>query len=377
MRAAAALSLVACSMLFARPATAHEIRPAIVTASFLPDETFDITVVANLEALLADIGPAHSDSNESPQAAVYNQLRALPAEELRGRFAQFAARWLAGVHVEFDDSRIAAHIAAVDVPPTGDTALARLSTIRLSGDIPRGAREFRWRYAGDFGSNVLRVKRAGSDEMVTSWLKDGAMSAPIPLTGAAPKSTAQIFLEYVVLGFTHIVPYGLDHILFVLGLYLLNTRAKALLVQVTAFTVAHSITLGLGLYGVVTVSPSIVEPLIALSIVYVAVENLVTNKLHVWRPFVVFGFGLLHGLGFAGVLHEIGLPRADYVTGLIAFNVGVELGQLAVIAVAFAVSGLWFRTRPWYRTRIVQPASAAIALVGLFWTIERVVDAYA
>jgi hypothetical protein len=377
MRVATAAGLVACGVLFSRPVTAHEIRPAIVTAAFLPDQTFDIAVVVNLEALLAEIGPAHNDSNESPQAAVYNQLRALPAEDLRARFRQFSAQWLAGVHVEFDGNKVAPRIAAVDVPPVGDIALARLSTLRLSGDIPVSARDFRWRYAAEFGSNVLRVKRVGDDQLVTSWLKDGAMSDPIPLTGAAAKSTTQIFFEYVSLGFTHIVPYGLDHILFVLGLYLLNTRVKALLLQVTAFTVAHSITLGLGLYGIVNVSPSIVEPLIAMSIVYVAVENLVTSELHVWRPFVVFAFGLLHGLGFADVLHEIGLPRADYVTGLIAFNIGVELGQLAVIAIAFAVSGLWFRARPWYRARIVQPASAAIALVGLFWTIERVVEAYA
>jgi len=135
---------------------------------------------------------------------------------------------------------------------------------------------------------------------------------------------------------------------------------------------SFGLTLGLGLYDVVNVSPVIVEPLIAASIVYVAVENIVTSKLHAWRPLVVFGFGLLHGLGFAGVLQDIGLPRADYLTGLIAFNIGVELGQLAVITIAFAATGLWFRARPWYRARIVIPASAAIALVGLIWTVERV-----
>ena len=114
------------------------------------------------------------------------------------------------------------------------------------------------------------------------------------------------------------------------------------------------------------------EPLIALSIAYVAIENLMTRDLHPWRPVVVFGFGLLHGLGFAGVLQEIGLPRADYVTGLIAFNIGVEFGQLAVIAIAFLTTGLWFRSQPWYRARVVIPASAAIAFMGLFWTVERV-----
>jgi hypothetical protein len=141
---------------------------------------------------------------------------------------------------------------------------------------------------------------------------------------------------------------------------------------VTSFTVAHSITLALGLYGFIAISPSIVEPLISLSIVYVAVENILTANLQPWRPFVVFGFGLLHGLGFAGILQEVGLSRADYMIGLIGFNVGVELGQLTVIAIAWLVSGFWFRHKAWYRRRVVWPASAVIALTGLFWTIERI-----
>ena len=97
------------------------------------------------------------------------------------------------------------------------------------------------------------------------------------------------------------------------------------------------------------------------------------RKLNPWRPFVVFGFGLLHGLGFAGILHEIGLQRADFVTGLIGFNIGVELGQLTVIAMAFVATTMWFGREPWYRSRIVIPASAAIALTGLFWTVQRVI----
>jgi hypothetical protein len=87
--------------------------------------------------------------------------------------------------------------------------------------------------------------------------------------------------------------------------------------------------------------------------------------------FVVFAFGLLHGLGFAGVLTEVGLPREDFVTGLVAFNVGVEGGQLAVIAIAFLAVGLGFRNKPWYRARVVMPLSALIALTGLYWMVER------
>ncbi len=133
---------------------------------------------------------------------------------------------------------------------------------------------------------------------------------------------------------------------------------------------AHTLTLGLSTYGVVSLSPAIVEPLIALSIAWIALENVVTDQLQPWRPAVVFGFGLLHGLGFADVLAELGLPRGEYLTALLSFNAGVELGQLAVLVGAFLLIG-WFRDRPWYRARVTVPLSLAIGLVGLYWAITR------
>ena len=135
---------------------------------------------------------------------------------------------------------------------------------------------------------------------------------------------------------------------------------------------AHTITLALTVYGVVSLSPRVVEPLIALSIVYVAVENIFTSKLHAWRPVVVFCFGLLHGMGFAGVLTEIGLPRSEFIPALLSFNAGVECGQLTVILAAFLIFGLPFRKKPWYRQRIVIPGSLFIAAIGLYWSIQRV-----
>ena len=159
-----------------------------------------------------------------------------------------------------------------------------------------------------------------------------------------------------------------------LGIFLLTTKLKPVLIQVTAFTIAHSVTLGLTMYGIVSLSSRIVEPMIALSIAYVAIENIMTAKLTPWRPAVVFGFGLLHGMGFAGALAELHLPRNEIVPALISFNVGIELAQLTVIATAFFAVVTWIRDRPWYRTRFVIPASAAIAVIGLFWTVQRIVD---
>ena len=198
-------------------------------------------------------------------------------------------------------------------------------------------------------------------------------SSAIPTGNGSVGATARQsgFGDYLLIGFQHILPKGLDHILFVVGLFLLNARISALLWQVTAFTLAHTLTLALAIYGVLAVPSSVVEPLIAASIVYVCVENLFCSEMSRWRPLVVFLFGLLHGLGFAGVLREIGLAPERFLSGLIGFNIGVELGQLAVIAGCFLAVGLWFRHRSWYRRFITLPASLVIALIGGYWFFER------
>ncbi len=187
-------------------------------------------------------------------------------------------------------------------------------------------------------------------------------------------SRTEIGLAYLLLGFEHIIPKGTDHILFVLCIYLLSPKLSTVIWQATAFTIAHSITLGLVLYGVITPPADIIEPVIALSIVLVALENMFATKLHPWRVFIIFIFGLVHGMGFASVLIGLGLPKQEFLTALLTFNLGVEFGQMTVILLAFLVFGKWFANQPWYRQRIVIPLSAIIAFIAIYWTVERVVD---
>jgi hypothetical protein len=184
-------------------------------------------------------------------------------------------------------------------------------------------------------------------------------------------ATDSAFL-YLKLGYEHILPLGLDHILFVLSLFLLSSNLKTVLWQSLAFTVAHSVTLGLAMYKVIIISPKIVEPLIALSIAYVAFENVFVSRLRPSRIGIVFLFGLVHGLGFAGALAGLGLPSNSYLTSLLAFNVGVELGQLTVILVAYFLIGKWFGKKPYYHKYIVIPLSLVIAAISLYWFIERI-----
>lgn len=350
---------------------AHEIRPAVATLALEPGARFELSIVVNIEAVIAGIGAQHRNTDESPNAREYNRLRALPPEALRAEFDQSAKRYLDGITIEFDGRRVRPAVSAIEIPPAGDLALSRQTTVRLAGAAPAAAKALTFAYAARFGSCVVRVKEGARLDAV--WLKDGLRSAPyVPGKGFDQRTLKDVVLDYTALGFTHIVPKGLDHILFVLGLFLLSLRMAPLLIQVTAFTVAHTLTLGLSVYGVVSLSPAVVEPLIAASIAYVAIENVVTPTLKPWRALVVFGFGLLHGMGFAGVLQEIGLPHGQFVPALVSFNVGVELGQLTVILLAFLAVGVWGRNRPWYRPRIVIPASSIIAAVGLFWTVQRV-----
>lgn len=193
------------------------------------------------------------------------------------------------------------------------------------------------------------------------------------------RSIAATAALYVSIGARHILPDGLDHILFVLAIFLASIRFRALIIQVSAFTIAHTATLALAASGVITPSPAVVEPLIALTIGFVAVENLFFKDMTKWRPAVVFGFGLIHGMGFAGFFGELGLPPGQFWSALISFNVGVEIGQLAIIAAA-AIVGMALRRllndpagSRQYRRFIVLPGSALIGLVGFWWFVERMI----
>lgn len=205
-----------------------------------------------------------------------------------------------------------------------------------------------------------------------------APSAPAPsrapAAGFAREGVWTTIARFVGLGYVHILPEGLDHVLFVAGLVLgAGRRYRRLLLEISAFTLAHTLTLALGALGWVLIAPGVIEPLIAASIVLVAVENLFPREERRHRLLLVFVFGLVHGQGFAGILRETGLPEATFLTALLSFNAGVELGQLTVVAaLALSLHFLSDATRTRYAVR---PGSLAIAMVGAFWALTRVAGA--
>ena len=316
---------------------AHEVTPTI--ADFrVQDGQIALDLRLNVEAFVAGIDlDGMADTNESELANDYDSLRGLDQAELEPMVRQFAEEWLETLKLTAD-VQIELEVTQIIIPEVGNVELPRASFLYLNGMIPEHVRSLTLYWPKGSGGVVLRQN--GVEDPYTGYLQGGETSRRIPLAGGAAMTATETFVDYLPVGFEHILPKGLDHILFVLGLFFLSSRLRTLLWQVSAFTLAHTITLALGAMDMVTINPDIVEPLIAASIVYVAIENIFTRHLSPWRPFVIFGFGLLHGLGFASVLGEFGLPDDQFIAALVGFNVGVELGQLAVIAIAFATVGV-------------------------------------
>lgn len=363
-------SLVAALLVFALHAGilmawGHDLERTVVVLTCAPDGTFVLDVRNDPAWLLLRL---ESFAGGTVPPDMTPDARDARLRELSSTFIDRVVLFAAGQEIRATAVEyIPPQAAASDLAP-GATPLA---TFRLTGTLPPNTETLRWLYGLVIDPYPLTIRTAGGTA-TTEWINGSDWSGIIALTGSTPRRTRlETAREYVQLGYTHILPKGLDHIFFVLGLFLLNTRLRPVLLQVTTFTIAHSITLALSMYGVVSLPSRVVEPLIALSIAYVAIENLVTSQIRPWRLALVFGFGLLHGLGFAGVLANLGLPREEFLTALLSFNVGVEAGQLTVIALA-AAAVLWSRDRAWYRRAIVTPASLAIAGTGLYWTIVRI-----
>ena len=412
------------------PACAHEVQPTIADLT-VAEGAAELVMRVNIEALLSGIDLDEVvDTNDADEADAYDALRARPPEEIAAQAKRLLERWNDLPLLTIDGAPVQLSTASMTVPENVNIELPRIATWELRGQAfadPQTAI-----VAWPDGSGALVLRQQGVDAPYTGYIEGGDTTPAISLGGGSAQGPGTAFLNYIPVGFDHIVPKGLDHILFVLGLFFLSAHLRPLVWQISAFTLAHTVTLALGALGWVNVPGSIVEPLIAASIVYVAVENIFHSGLNRWRPLVIFGFGLLHGLGFASVLGEFGLPEGQFIPALIGFNIGFEVGQIAVVLVAaacawwalhvlrgrgqprpavagyavltglaliaafvplpgaevspalfalpiaamFAACGLAVQFRDStalpYRRFVAVPASAAIALVGAYWFVERV-----
>jgi hydrogenase/urease accessory protein HupE len=278
--------------------------------------------------------------------------------DVRRLEAALRSRLLTELYLNVDGREVAP--SDVTVPDlagqTDQTALPTFVPVRVV-----------WHNAG-----LLHAAFSGNS-ITTKFPSDGITQIQLVLNDNIPKW--QVVTRSILIGFEHIVPAGLDHILFVLGIYLAASRFRDLLWQVTSFTIAHSITLGLTLSGIFIVGPfweQFVEIGIAVSIFAVAFENCLADKPTGWRRIlIVGGFGLVHGMGFAGRLSQVKWPAGTFLLSLFGANFGIELGQLAVIAVAALFTAWWWK-RPWYQQRVAIPVSLLIGLYGLFAALDRI-----
>jgi len=242
--------------------------------------------------------------------------------------------------------------------------------IPMVGTLPDSSAAITWQSRWIYGTYPMSVTRGNASTETVYWIDGQAMSDEIPVHGHG--THVATLSRYVRLGFEHILPKGLDHILFVIGLFVLTPRFRSLLAHVTVFTLAHSLSLALAIGGLISIPASIVEPLIAVSIAYIGIESLRRRTMSSTRLWVVGAFGLLHGLGFAGVLADLSLPSGQWLTALAGFNLGVELGQVAVLIGAAFVMAAWRVTTSLSDQTLRLPASAAITVMGLYWFFARV-----
>ena len=419
----------------ASAAHAHEVLPTIGDMELI-DGQLTFSLEGNFESIVAGIDlDGLEDTEAAPEAEIYDGLRALEPEAF---IAEFDAQWpqmADSIQVLIDGSPVALELTSIAVPEVGDVEVVRQSTVQFSAAVADGSQTMQIDWPAEYG--VLVLRQMGVDAGWDGYLSGGGLTDPVSLAGGDELGGWAAFFQFIPVGVEHIVPLGLDHILFVLGLFFLSVKMRPLLWQITAFTAAHTVTLALATLGYVNIPDEymwIVESIIAASIVYVAVENIFTDGLNPWRPAIIFGFGLLHGLGFASVLQAYGLPDGAVLPALLGFNIGVELGQLLCIAIAFIIvvtamrtseDGKVNRTAAWaymgvailvvplaiipisamgpdaveaylpllfmvaalaglsaascaveryetYRHMVAMPASIGIALIGAYWVVERV-----
>lgn len=368
---------------------AHEIRPSVMDISVEENTatTLEIRLSFTAESFLAGMDLSDlADTDDSPAASEYDRLRAFAPDDLSLLLETAFPALSQAVTIRLDDQPLTWALKDIQTEDISNPDIIRETTVIFLATQPNTPPDTLFDqdamitvdWPPEMGGLLIRQHGEGSDASYVEFLEKGGESGGFALGEINQPSFWEIIKRYIHSGIIHIVPYGLDHILFVIGLLAFSRSGHHLLLQISLFTFAHTLTLAAASLGWVQISSSLVEPLIALSIAYIAVENLLRVSaqpeppLRLMRGGVVFGFGLLHGLGFASVLAEFGLPDSAFLTALISFNIGVELGQLLIVVPLFVLLRLLLPKPRQYCIFFQVPVSVMIALVGLYWAIQRV-----
>ena len=382
----------------ASAAEAHVLNITRVRVAFDDSSTFRVEIAIDLTTLIGTGGG-------------YYEMSILPPDQQAAAINTLVPRVLEEIQFHFGGQRVVPVLKSWKVPVADratyeDYYVGKMTVLDFEGAVPPGRPPFQL-VTGELGGVEYPlaytcerpdrgVQRTRFLEIATQPSEPfnydtergeqtaAATVTPPPtgnavLPGADMSAAGRFWLvqagtlwRYLRLGFDHIIPDGADHILFVLGLFFFGLSWRKLLSQTTVFTVAHATTLYLSSRGLFSLPAWLVDPGIALSITFIAFENVFRPRLSVGRLVVVFFFGLVHGLGFASGLKALALPQREFLVGLLGFNFGVDAGQLFVIGLAFLFVG-WMREEKWYTARVAVPASLLIGLIGAYWTVERIV----
>jgi hydrogenase/urease accessory protein HupE len=358
---------------------ADVVKPALIEISIYPDNHFELAMRVSLESVITEIGTKYKNTQNAPNAKSYDELRILKPQKLEQKFKQYQQNFLNNFYLKFDNNRPTLDLKSIKIPIVGYAKVPRTSHLIYKGNLVTTPNVLFWQYAEIYGDNAVRYRIVKKDEYTWQpwkWLKNGDSQQVKFNTkneqNIGTHSVWQRIVEFVWIGYQHILPKGLDHILFIIGIALLSVGWRKLLLMVSTYTVAHTVTLGLSMYQIISLPSNIVEPVIAISIVYIAIENLWLKVSHKFSILIVFLFGLLHGLGFATMLSEFNMAKEHFLTTLLSFNVGVELGQLSIIFGVLLVRFLYQKFQINWTTFFVRPVALFIAIIGIVWTFERI-----
>ena len=369
------LILVVFVNLFSTSSISHEIKPSI--ADFTYDEKYlDFKIRLNAELILSNIDASTvSNTDSSSLSEIYDKFRILSKKDLEEMFQNSWSEISSNIDIKINNETKKINLIKTEVEDIKNFEISRDTHVYFRVLLDENSEQFTFRWVKNYGPIILRENNnnKSEDELVTEYLQSGIESSQFSFKENNFSKTFNSFAKFFVLGIQHIIPKGLDHILFIFGLFLFSSSLKKLISQITIFTIAHSITLIFVSLSLMRINPQIVEPIIALSIVYIGLENIFKKYIKEYlRYVVILFFGLLHGLGFALVLSDIGYKSSDLFVNLISFNLGIEVAQISIVLALYLLIALNFAKNKNYRIFFQVPSSILISSIGLYWFFERI-----
>ena len=354
----------------------HEIKPSIADFSINESSlTFEIRL--NAELILSGIDASDIQNTDNSNLSYkYDDLRKLPDNDLKENIMSNWDNISQNIYIKLDGDVQKLNLLSIEIINQRNYEVTRDTIINFHIPLDKKNTSFSFSMSKKFGSIILREQNLNKnvDQLYTNYLNSGDASDLINLNHTVALTKINSFIKYLFLGIEHIIPKGLDHMLFIIGLFLFSNLIRPLLLQVTMFTIAHTITLVIASLSLINVNASIVEPLIALSIVYIGVENIFKKYSNTKiRYYVIFLFGLLHGLGFALVLKDVGLDYSNLLMNLVSFNIGVEIAQIFILFLLYLTIGLFFSKKKYYKIIFQIPLSLFISLIAIYWFVERII----